>query len=727
MSRKPYLVFFVGGILLIIASLVISGGQTPTLAQDGGDEPTPNPVGEPPTFLTDIYEDWVHSPHADVEAEAFIHWDEDGEVSERCAQCHSTPGYQDYLGADGTEFGVDGPAPLGSVINCDACHNAEATHLDTVTFPSGIEVTDLGDSARCMVCHQGRSWGGTVDAALEELAIEDMNTVSADLGFINIHYYAAAASLYGSDVEGGYQFEGDNYQKQFQHAEGYGECEDCHQPHTLEVKVNECAACHEDVDELEDIYDIRMQGSMIDYDGDGDTREGIKGEIETLQGILYDTMVAYSTEVVGTTIIYDSHAYPYFFTDLDSDGEIDEDEANYGNKYASFSGNLLKAAYNYQVSLKDPGAFAHNAKYHIELLYDSIMVLNAELAEPMDLAMLNRDDPGHFNSTGEPFRHWDEDGEVRATCAKCHTSEGIPNLVHLGTSIPVEPSDALACSTCHNNIGVDNYTLYTFDEIEMPSGAVVSFGEEAESNVCLNCHQGRESGVGIAGYISAAGVGDDEVSEALRFRNPHYFAAGATLFGSEANGAYQYEGMDYSGYFEHERRFNECSECHNEHALTIRSNTCTECHEEVQSQADVPNIRLEDEDEEAIDYDGDGDEREPIRMEIETMHEALYANIQDYAANTIGTPVAFGTGYPYWFIDTNGNGVVDEEEGIRDNAYNQWTPTLLRAIYNYTWVAKDPGAYAHNADYILQIMYDALLDMGGDEAVADYARPKPRY
>ena len=33
---------------------------------------------------------------------------------------------------------------------------------------------------------------------------------------------------------------------------------------------------------------------------------------------------------------------------------------------------LLQAAYNFQVTLKDPGGYAHNGKYHIELLYDSI-------------------------------------------------------------------------------------------------------------------------------------------------------------------------------------------------------------------------------------------------------------------------------------------------------------------------------------------------------------------
>ena len=47
------------------------------------------------------------------------------------------------------------------------------------------------------------------------------------------------------------------------------------------------------------------------------------------------------TEVVGTPIVYDAHSYPYWFTDTNGNGEGDEDEINYGNQYASWTGNLL--------------------------------------------------------------------------------------------------------------------------------------------------------------------------------------------------------------------------------------------------------------------------------------------------------------------------------------------------------------------------------------------------
>ncbi len=213
---------------------------------------------------------------------------------------------------------------------------------------------------------------------IEEAGLEDMDTVSEDLGFTNIHYFAAAATKYGTVAKGGYQYEGKTYDAKFDHVEGYDTCVDCHSPHTLELKVEACAACHSESDPK----DIRMAGSLVDYDGDGDMEEGIYYEIEGLQEMLYEAMQAYAAEVAGAPIVYDSHAYPYFFIDTNADGAVDEGEAIFANAYNAWTGRLAKAAYNYQISLKDPGAYAHGGKYIIQLLYDSIEDLNAALSEP---------------------------------------------------------------------------------------------------------------------------------------------------------------------------------------------------------------------------------------------------------------------------------------------------------------------------------------------------------
>ena len=70
--------------------------------------------------------EWESSGHADTTAEAFTHWDEDDPpvVSASCAKCHSTSGYRDFLGVDGSAAGsVEATVPVGEVIDCTACHN----------------------------------------------------------------------------------------------------------------------------------------------------------------------------------------------------------------------------------------------------------------------------------------------------------------------------------------------------------------------------------------------------------------------------------------------------------------------------------------------------------------------------------------------------------------------------------------------------------------------------
>jgi hypothetical protein len=711
MRRHHYLV--VSGTLLILAGMLVLFVPT-VLSQEPGAEPT---------YLADYYNAWAGSPHADAEAEAFVHWNSEGEIPVDCARCHSTPGYRDYLGDDGTEAGVvDNPVAPGTTVSCDACHSASATTLTTITFPSGGQITDTGDATRCMVCHQGRASTDRVNSAIADAGLaEDPNTVSADLSFINIHYFAAAATLYGRDARGGYQYDGQNYQMRNLHVPAYDTCSECHSPHTLEVKVEECATCHEEVESAEDLRFIRMNGTQADYDGDGDMDEGIAEEIETLQEMLYEAIQAYATEVAGTAIVYDASAHPYFFIDTNANGEVDEGEATGDNRYNTFTANLLKAAYNYQVTIKDPGGFAHNPTYHIQLLFDSISSLNAELDDPVDMTFSHRNDPGHFNTTDEPFRHWDADGEVPGTCARCHTAGGLPIYLKNGVNIASEPSNSLSCTTCHDSM--PEFSTYVVDEVRFPSGAVLTFGEGDESNLCLNCHQGRESTVSVNTAITRAGVGDDEVSESLTFRNVHYFAAGASLFGGEAQGGYQYEGKEYTGRNLHaEDAPATCTGCHYEHEPSNRLNECEDCHEEVEEQEDVRLIRMNAEGVDSIDYDGDGDAEEPIADEIATMQDALLAAIQSYAGGTIGTNVAYNpASHPYWFIDTDGNGSAEPEEVNGDNRYATWTPSLLRAAYNYQYSQKDPGAFAHNADYILQLLYDSMEAVGGD--VSGFTRP----
>lgn len=683
-----------------------------------------------PELEVPFLEDWMSSGHADAEAEAFTHWDEDDPqvVAEACARCHSTPGYRDYIGADGSEPGVmDEAPPVGTTVECVACHNEVTLTMDSVVMPSGVEITGLGREARCMVCHQGRHSTVSVNAALEEVGVDE-DTVSEDLGFLNIHYYAAAATKYGTVAKGGYEYEGKSYDANFAHVAAFDTCVECHNVHTLEVKVEACSECHTGVTAVEDLKDNRMAGSMVDYDGDGDVEEGIFYELQGLQEILYAAMQDYAANVAGTAIVYDSASYPYFFIDTNEDGERGEDEAD---GYNAWTPRLLKAAYNYQVSVKDPGDFAHGGKYIIQLLYDSIEDLDSAL-----VADLQRIDAGHFAGSEEAFRHWDEDGEVPGSCAKCHSATGLPEFLMEGVSVSEPLANGFQCATCHDDLTA--FTRYAVDEVEFPSGAVISFGEGVDANLCLLCHQGRESKYSIDALLvgldaetvaelstkelleavteATEMLDDDTVAENLRFLNIHYFAAGATRFGTEAKGAYEYDGKEYVGLFEHVPGYVACTDCHNAHGLQVKVEECSMCHTGVESEEDLTSIRLT-----TTDYDGDGDTTEGIAGEVATLREALYAVMQEYAAGVEGAEAVVydSHSYPYFFIDANANGERDEDEG---DGYNTWTPRLLRAAYNYQYATKDPGGFAHNGKYVIQVLYDSLEDIGAD--VSGLVRPE---
>jgi len=327
------------------------------------------PLAAQHATMAEIIEAWLDGPHGDYDSPSFTYWNEDGAVPEACAACHSETGMLDWLGADGTEAGiVNHPGTINTVIGCASCHVAEAEALDAVPFPSGVAVSGLGGNATCTMCHSGRASTGSVTQATTGM---DLDAVSPELAFINVHYGVAAAVMHGSEASGGFQYAGQSYAGRFAHVPSASSCVACHEPHSTEVETETCVACHQGVD---DIRAIRTQHS--DFDGDGVTSGGIRTEIDGLHAILDDAIRTYAREVAGTPIGYARDSYPYFFIDGNGDGTIDGTEAIYPNRYASWTPRLLMAAYNYQVVAKDGGAWVHNPRYALQLLHDSVISLS---------------------------------------------------------------------------------------------------------------------------------------------------------------------------------------------------------------------------------------------------------------------------------------------------------------------------------------------------------------
>ena len=325
-------------------------------------------------------EDWQSSPHADIESEPFTHWNKDGEISKDCANCHSTTGHLDFLGVDGSAVGtVEKAAPIGEGVACVACHNKATLFKEVVVFPSGMKVERFEADARCMDCHQGRSSGVEVHKMVHDAAVAD-DTMSDKLKFLNVHYSAAGATRFGEEAHGGYQYPGQKYAGLYFHDETATQCNDCHNSHTLKIDPTFCTECHEAVTTKEDFVDIRdMKG---DFDGDGNTQEGIKYEVMGLEELLLGTMESYAKTVTGNAIAYDESSYPYFFNDLNANGKVDEDEKDRKNGYSHWTPRLAKAAYNYQFALKDHGSYMHNASYVLQLMHDSVMDLGEKVKVP---------------------------------------------------------------------------------------------------------------------------------------------------------------------------------------------------------------------------------------------------------------------------------------------------------------------------------------------------------
>ncbi|MDO6587833.1 cytochrome c3 family protein [Salipiger sp. 1_MG-2023] len=337
--------------------------------------------GQTPPSPEEILSAWLTSPHANSQSEAFRHWDTEGEIPGNCAVCHSTTGVVDYLASFPTIAGViDHPVPIGTTVECAACHNPGADALREVLFPSGQTIAMADGSAICTVCHQGRTSADTVAAALGGRAEDE---VSADIAFINIHYAAAASTQLGSVVRGGFEYAGQDYAGAFAHVEGLNTCVSCHDAHETKVELSACTSCHQGVSDFRAI-----RTTPTDVLGTGDISSGIAIVIDDLHARLEAAIMAYASGVGSAPIIYADHAYPYFFNDLNADGAVTEGEAAYPNRYQSWTPRLLRAAYNYQFVSKDRGAFAHNPHYAMQLLIDSITDL-AEVA-PVDVTGLVR-------------------------------------------------------------------------------------------------------------------------------------------------------------------------------------------------------------------------------------------------------------------------------------------------------------------------------------------------
>lgn len=316
----------------------------------------------------------------------------------------------------------------------------------------------------------------------------------------------------------------------------------------------------------------------------------------------------------------------------------------------------------------------------------------------------------HGNYHSPSFTYWNKDGAVPVQCAACHSQPGF--LDYLGADgsapgvvdAPAAINAPIGCASCHAT------AAHALDSVKFPSGVTVDgLGASATCNVC---HQGRSSTDAVVAATEA--LEEDAVSPTLGFINVHYGVAAAVSQGSQVRGGYQYPGRSYAGRFFHVPSASTCVDCHEPHSTTVELEPCLVCHRGVE---DIRAIRMRH-----ADFDGDGNAGGGIHSEIMGLHGKLLDAIKTYASDVAGAPIGYGKGtFPYFFADANADGEIGPDEAVFPNRYQNWTPRLLKAAYNYQVAAKDPGGYVHNPSYMLQLLHDSLeslserveIDMAG--------------
>jgi hypothetical protein len=303
----------------------------------------------------------------------------------------------------------------------------------------------------------------------------------------------------------------------------------------------------------------------------------------------------------------------------------------------------------------------------------------------------------HADYTSLSFTYWNKDGAVPVACAACHSQPGFLDFLGSDGSTPgiVDHEAAInatiGCASCHTSAAHD------LDSATFPSGVTVDgLGPSA---TCTVCHRGRQSGDTVD--ATTQGLAEDDVSPGLAFLNVHYGVAAAAMHGADTQGAYQYAGKTYVGRFAHVPSANTCVACHDAHTTAVATEDCSTCHRDV---ADIRDIRTRH-----ADFDGDGSNAGGIHAEIVGLHTLLYSAILAYASEVGQAPIGYAIGtFPYFFNDSDGDGLITPDEAVFPNRYQSWTPRSLKAAYNYQFVKKDPGGYVHNPAYMLQVLYDSL-------------------
>jgi len=327
---------------------------------------------------------------------------------------------------------------------------------------------------------------------------------------------------------------------------------------------------------------------------------------------------------------------------------------------------------------------------------------------------------GHGDGQRPAWQAYDWDGNDteppttdHQACQRCHTTTGAANF--LAKPETYEPAanvfrlkpaanEVLYCRGCHTGAGT---VLNDPGPVQADyTAAPHTFPDAKDSNGCLACHLGRESGDSIAN------------SEAELSNTPlllsHYLSGGAQIFSASG---YHFADQDYGAdptIYAHDQigmgTDARLADFESQYGTT---GPCIGCH----FSTPEPDSHLF----RPVAKSADGVTISEITATVcQNCHASLApASLEQAKAGLAAllavlrdkltaTGFVFANNYPYFFNDNDNsyaNRVLDWRQGASSKTIGR---NNMGAAFNYLLVWQDTGAYAHNSRYAKRLLFDAI-------------------
>ena len=290
-----------------------------------------------------------------------------------CQRCHTNEGFVEYVntGKVDPKTYIAFPSQPG----CFTCHDPHRRGdmslrtVKPVTLASG-KVFDLGSGNLCANCHQAHGKAAETVKAMPAAKIPS---------YWGAHHGPQTDMIIGTS---GYEFPGKKYTNSGHATELTEGCPQCHmtQPagrfglspelgghsfniqgevhHLVKVNIAGCIGCHSKMKQVKGkpLFSIKAQA---DFDLDG--------TIEPVQ-----------EEVLGLLDLFVNKEGTGYLQKLDPPMYNQDGSWNWTKSQNQRTLNQVAALYNYKLVLEDRSKGVHNSAYTVQLLYDSIEVLDPD-------------------------------------------------------------------------------------------------------------------------------------------------------------------------------------------------------------------------------------------------------------------------------------------------------------------------------------------------------------